>query len=69
MSGNTREGAELGGLPGIGIGIGIGTGVVARSSHPCVELRFFFFSSHRRPQFSASGSTESDITGRVELWR
>jgi hypothetical protein len=38
MSGNTREGAELGGLPGIGIGTGMP--VVPRSSHPCTHVSF-----------------------------
>jgi hypothetical protein len=40
MSGNTREGAELGGLPGTGSGIS--TGIVSRSFQPCTVLRFFF---------------------------
>ena len=43
MSGNTREGAELGGLPGAGTGIG--TGTVSRSTQPCTVLYsgFSFF--------------------------
>jgi hypothetical protein len=39
MSGNTREGAELGGPPGTGSGIG--TGIVLHSTQPCTVLRFF----------------------------